>query len=452
MTSPITPLDAWIARRIGVPAPLQREALERWQLERLRETMERMRAQSPFHAARLAELPLPESLHDLARLPCTTEGDLRGKGLDMLCVPQDVVARAVSLQSSGTTGPAKRLFFSEQDLESTMDFFRHGMSTLVRPGQRVLILLPGSTPDSTGDLLARALARLDVATRIHGLVRDPRSALDEAEKFDAHCLVAFPLHALAMARFAEGAATSETSGWAPRSVLLCSDYIAQSVRNELTRIWNCRVFSHYGTVETGLGGGVECQALGGIHPREADLFFEILDPRSDTPLSDGQWGEITVSTLTRQAMPLLRYRTGDLGRMLPGACACTSSLKRLDTVQGRIAQRHLLPDGSWLHMGRLDETLLDLPEVLDFRAQLAPGGKGEPPRLHLRLLARPGQEKAAKKAALTRLHREFAPSLLCSIEAAPWSSSEATLGKRVLKNLDSLERLEKSPAKETIRT
>lgn len=420
-------LDAWIAARIGASLPLSREDIEAWQLIRLQETLELACSNSPFYRQKLQGLPAPEGLQDLANLPCTSEAELRANSLAMLCVSQNEVQRSVSLASSGTTGSPKRLFFSEGDLELTMDFFHHGMAELVSPGQRVLILLPGDTPDSTGDLLARALARMEVQARILGLVSNPEAAVQAAVDFQAHCLVGFPLHLLAMARCCE----HSHPDWRPASVLLCSDYIANSVKRELSRIWQCACHSHYGTVETGLGGGVECSALDGVHLREADLLVEILDPAGNKPLPLGKWGEITFTTLTRQAMPLVRYRTGDLGRLMPGRCACGSSIARLDQVQGRLGQRFPLADGSALTMGRLDELLLDLPGIMDFRPWLEYNSI-EAPLLRLELLALDQSVEAVAHEAHKRLQKEFAGVLQLEIEALTWSPGAVPLGKRQL--------------------
>jgi len=158
---PRTPLDGWIAARIGV-ARLDHAALEDWQLARLNETLALART-TPFHGRHLAEVPHAlERLEDLALLPCTTAQDLRHHGPDMLAVPPGEVQRMVTLPTSGTSGPAKRLGFTAADLELTADFFRHGMATFTRPGQRVLVLMPGDRPGSVGERLAEGLARMGV--------------------------------------------------------------------------------------------------------------------------------------------------------------------------------------------------------------------------------------------------------------------------------------------------
>lgn len=365
---PKTSIDAWVATQIGCRDTFARNALESYQLLALHNTLRYAKASSPFWRERLEDVEPAaiSSLTDLVKLPFTTSQDIRQHGERMCCVPQDAVARIVTMYSSGTTGEPKRLFFTQRDLDGTMEFFEHGMRTMVAGGDCVMILLPGATPDSTGDLLARGLEKSDVKSICYGLVHDPLVAVEAAKGQDATCLIGFPLQILGMARMCEQAAVD----YRPKSVLLCSDYVPDSLRRELARIWNCKTYAHYGTVETGLGGAVECQATAGCHLREADLLVEIVDPETGAPLPDGAWGEIVFTTLSREALPLIRYRTGDEGRLLSEVCACGSELRRLDKVKGRIRNRALLKNGHALHLATLDEVLLDHPLIMDFEVML----------------------------------------------------------------------------------
>ena len=95
------------------------------------------------------------------------------------------------------------------------------------------------------------------------------------------------------------------------------------------------MFTHYGMTETGFGGGVECDALDGYHLREGDIFFEVVDHETGQPCPEGAIGEVVITTLTRQGMPLIRYMTGDISRILSQPCPCGSVLKRMDRVRGR---------------------------------------------------------------------------------------------------------------------
>ena len=371
---PITPLDRWIRRKIDPSGngPLQRNDLARYQLAALNRTLAHVRQNSPFYRRRLANLSLPlGSLDELAVLPFTATADLRRNPLALLCVSQDRIARAVTLETSGTTGHPKRLFFTDADLELTVDFFHHGMATLVTPGQRVLILMPGELPGSVGDLLVKALARMDVRGIVHGPVGDPEAALQAALDEDIDSLVGIPVQVLAMARHAKGASLTGRL----RSVLLTTDYVPHAICTAVQQSWGCRVFKHYGMTEMGLGGAVECAARSGYHFREADLLVEIVDPRTRRPVPDGRPGEIVFTTLTREGMPLIRYCTGDRAAFKLAPCPCGTGLRTLETVQGRWQDRLLLGTGPALAIGDLDEAIFRIDGVLNYDIEIHPAGE-----------------------------------------------------------------------------
>ena len=121
----LTPLDDLVGRIMGSPArPLSRVAIEAWQGAQLGRLIRYCTERSAFYRRKLAESTAAvRGLEDLAALPLTTGAALRAHGADMVCVSQDAVARVISLHSSGTTGPAKRLWFTEADLERTLAFF-----------------------------------------------------------------------------------------------------------------------------------------------------------------------------------------------------------------------------------------------------------------------------------------------------------------------------------------
>jgi phenylacetate-coenzyme A ligase PaaK-like adenylate-forming protein len=306
-----------------------------------------------------------QSFDDLAELPFTVPVDLQEDERRFLCVSPREIERVVTLQTSGTTAAPKRLHFTADDLERTVDFFHHGMATMVQPGDKVLILMPGELPGSVGDLLVKGLARINVEGIIHGLVRDAGAVLDEIVRKEVNCLVGIPVQLLAVVRHPAAATVPDGQ---LRSVLLSADYVPTAIVREITRVWGVSVFNHYGMTEMGLGGGVECAHLCGYHLREADLLVEIVDPVSGEPRPDGVAGEVVFTTLTRQGMPLIRYRTGDLSRFLPEPCPCGTVLRRLDRVSGRIAGTVHLGVDHRLNITDLDEVLFPLPFVLNYQA------------------------------------------------------------------------------------
>lgn len=328
--SPQSPLDPWLAARMSLPR-LSQDAVAAWQMAELRRTLAWARGASPFHAARLAGIDL-ETLHtaaDLTLLPRMTAADLSVPGL--LTLSQDDVARVVSLPTSGSSGPPKRLHFSEFDLTRTLDFFSVGMSTLAGAGDGVLVLLPGRREWGVADLLARALPDIGACAVL------PPEAWTAAELPDVMtgnavtCLIAAPTQLRALLD------APREAFLALRAVLSSAEPLPDSLRRDVETAWDCEVFDHWGMTETGYGGGVECAAHNGYHLREADLLVEIADPATGAPLPPGAMGEILVTTLGPRAMPLVRYRTGDAAHWLSGPCRCGSPLRRLGRVLGRIA-------------------------------------------------------------------------------------------------------------------
>lgn len=367
--SELTPLQPWIARKIGCPPEtLTRAAIEAYQLDKLNETLDLCRARSPFYQQKLASLPSQlSSLAELQVFPFTTADDVRERPLSLLCVSQGDIARVVTLDTSGTSGTPKRLYFTADDQELTRDFFHVGMSTFTTPDDRVLILLPCERPGSVGDLLEQALVRLGATGIRHGLVQDVAQTLNVLHRERATGVVGVPVQVLSLVR----AVAQKLPRPHLKSVLLTMDHVPDAIVQAVEAAWGGTVYNHYGMTEMGLGGGVECAARQGYHLREADMYFEIVDPETGDPLPDGQYGELVFTTLTRQGMPLIRYRTGDISRFLPKECDCGAVLRRLEKVRFRWNGRFPHTISHFLTMADLDDAIFPIEGVLDFAAALS---------------------------------------------------------------------------------
>jgi hypothetical protein len=362
MVRSTTPVDGMVAKRLGIDIPLYREELERAQLDSLRRTIRHAQANSPLYRERLAGLN-PDALQtigDLARLPLLTAHDLTSQGHRLLSVSQSLVSRVISMQTSGSTGIPKRLSFTAADLAATSEFFLHGMRILIEKGDRVLVLLPFTQPDSVGDLLIRALQGGGIGAR--GMwPPEPATAMAEVIREERlNCVVGLPQHLLALA--------CEIGPGLLKSMLLCSDYAAPALRRRIEAACGCETFLHYGATESGLGGAVECSEHNGCHIRESELLVEIVDPRTGTILPEGEVGELVLTTLGREAMPLIRYRTGDIASLDRSPCRCGGVTVRLGNIRGRLAGC-LLPAGLLLSQD-LDDLLFQIPGLLDYRATL----------------------------------------------------------------------------------
>lgn len=368
------PLGKWLNLRMGRDPemkPVSIRELQEWQFDCLRKTMFQAVKNCPFYHERLAGVQTG-AVHtpaDLERIPFTTAEDLRNNPENFLCVSQDEVARAVTLASSGSSGPPKRLFFTAGDLERTIEFFQYGMSPMLKEGETILAILPDSRPGGVGSLFAEAISLLGgetvlpvnpsyISTLLH-LLLDTR----------ASCILgpAIQIHALARMLENEGITIHHV-----RSVLLCWDVLPEASMQTISRVFNCDVFSHWGMTETCLGGGVDCSPGSGMHLREPDFFVEIINPATEKQVPDGHKGEIVISTLSRRAMPLIRYRTGDVGCIMPDKCSCGLPLRRLGAVEGRLDDGIILPGGSRLDLGELNNIILGHKEILDFTVEYQP--------------------------------------------------------------------------------
>jgi len=358
-----TPVDSLVAGRLKFKEPLTGNRLQQAQMEALRRTIGHAKEHSPWYRKKLAGTD-PQALQtrdDLARLPMLTTGEITECGHLLLAVSQSRVSRMITLQTSGSTGQPKRLAFSASDLAATSEFFFHGMQSLINDRDRVLVLLPFTQPDSVGDLLIRALQ--DGGIEAAGLWPPPSAAktssMVRSRKFT--CAVGLPQHLLALAH--------DLGPGHLRSMLLCSDYAAPGLRRQIESACGCETFLHYGSTESGLGGAVECALHRGCHIRESDLLVEIIDPKTGNLLPDGTMGEVVITTLNREAMPLIRYRTGDMASLDRRPCSCGGVTARLDNIRGRLKGCRL-SDGALLLSQDLDDRLFEIDGLLDYRLTL----------------------------------------------------------------------------------
>ena len=450
----LTPLEPWIAQKTATPSALAndeprttkvdepfaprssphalRSTLHAHQLACLRATLALARSRSAFYRRLLGDAADVDALAELARLPFTTAEDVRTDPLAFVCVSQDDIQRVVTLDSSGTTGAPKRLYFTRADQELTIDFFAAGMSTFTGPGDRVLILLPGETPGSVGDLLATGLHRIGAVPIKHGPVRDAALTREVAIREAATVMVGVPTHLLRLVRTAPPGAPVPPV----HSVLLSTDHVPQAIVKAIETAWSCRVYNHYGMTEMGLGGGVDCVARRGYHLREADLLFEVVDPITGAVLPDGEQGEVVFTTLTRVGMPLIRYRTGDYGRWITKPCPCGTALRTLAHITTRINGPVDLGGGVRLAQPELDEALFAIDGVLNFatEAKTTPGGPHLALALQITSMADPVRVRELAQMALRTLPAmTTTPRLSLDLRVTTEAVTAPTLAKRAIR-------------------
>lgn len=341
-----TNLENWIENIEALPE-LTREGLERLQLERLNETLARLKARGGFYKDYPEKL---DSLSDLQKLPFTTAADLSAHPGKFLLTSQSEVNRVISGATSGTTGIPKRVFYTAQDTEHTVGFFAAGISEMLRTGQKCLIAFPFTGPFGLGDLIAQAVERLGAIPIKAGFGQTWGKMTEVIRETQPETYIGFPVTLLSLIRM-------YGEDFPIRRALVSGDACPEGVMEELEKALGSKLYPHYGSRECGLGGAVTCEAFEGMHLRENHIIPEIIDDNGNV-LPDGQYGELVITTIGAEAMPLIRYRTGDITRILP-PCPCGGITKRLDRVSRR--------DGL-VSMEALDSVLFRLPGLVDYRA------------------------------------------------------------------------------------
>jgi phenylacetate-CoA ligase len=395
----VTPLENWILERTQLASKSQ-DALRAYQLEKIIQTLAYAKEKSRFYHERLKEVDLNAitSLRDFERIAFTTPAEIKQNSLDFVCVPSSDIERIVTLNTSGTTGDEKRIFFTHEDLEATIDFFQYGMNCLVDQSDTVMVLLPGPAYGSIGDLLQKALAKSGIPCIVHGVLSDVEKTAQCIEENKITCIVGIPMQVLYLSRVKPELFYRHIT-----KVLLSTDYVPDALVEALSFKGTCKVFNHYGMTEMGYGGGVECAYLNGYHLRENDLYFEIIDPISGEPVQDGEYGEVVFTTLNRQAMPLIRYKTGDRARFLTQPCACGTFLRTMEKVRGRMENRVSI-HGHEIHLRELDEILLAHDEVMDYTALCCADNT-----LHVKLILAKKEDDKVLKVEIAKQLKAYFP-------------------------------------------
>ena len=341
-----TNLDTWIEITEKIPH-LTRENLEQLQLCRLNEMLKRLKDRGGFYKDYPEKL---DSLTDLRNLPFTTAADLSAYPGKFLLTSQSEVSRVISGATSGTTGPAKRVFYTERDTEQTIGLFTAGISEMLAAGEKCFIAFPFTGPFGLGDLIAQAVECLGGIPIRAGFGQTWGEMLAFLKETQPETYIGFPVTLLSLARL-------YGKDFPVKRALVSGDGCPAGVMEELEKMLGSKLYPHYGSRECGLGGAVTCPAFEGMHLRENHIIPEIIDEQGNV-LPDGEYGELVLTTIGADAMPLIRYRTGDFTRILP-TCPCGGITKRLDTVSRREGE---------LSIEELDSQLFRIPGLADYRA------------------------------------------------------------------------------------
>ena len=348
-----------LENRVFDPAEtLPRAELAALQLRRLRESVARAAA-VPFYREAFARAGVApgaiRSLDDLARLPFTVKDDLRRHyPLGMLAVPREEVARIHG--SSGTTGRPTFVAYTRRDLETWSGLVaRFLVAGGLRAGHTVHVAF-GYGLFTGGFGLHAGIERVGAAVVPAAGGNTPRQVMLMRD-LDPDVLVCTPSYALHLAE------VTRAEGLRPGDLALRYGHFGgepwtEEMRDEIERALGILAFDNYGLSEI-IGPGVagECAVRRGMHVQEDHFLVECLDPETLAPVPDGEAGELVFTSLTKEAMPIVRYRTRDLATLDRSPCPCGRAGVRMGRVIGR-SDDMLIIRGVNVFPSQIEEALL----------------------------------------------------------------------------------------------
>lgn len=315
---------------------MPRAELEQLQVAKLKKTIE-IALKSDLYGKRLGELGLTpddfNSVSDIRKIPFTTKADLRDNyPFGLVGGNMDDAVRIHS--SSGTTGHPTVVAYSKHDIDSWANMLARSMYMV---GCRNSDFFQNSSGYGmfTGGLGFQYGAERLGATTIPAAAGNSKRQIMFIKDFGTTCLHAIPSYAIRLAE------VFQEEGVDPRSTNLRTLFIGaephtDEQRRRIERLLGVKAYNSFGMTEmNGPGVAFECKYQDGMHLWEDNYIIEIVDPDTLEPVPEGQIGEMVLTTLDRDMMPILRYRTRDLTRIIPGECKCGRTHKRIDRIKGR---------------------------------------------------------------------------------------------------------------------
>ena len=343
---------------------MERADLRRLQLERLRATLENAYARvghyrRAFDAAGLKPADL-KHLDDLARFPFTVKTDLRDNyPFGMFAVAREEVVRLHA--SSGTTGKPTVVGYTEGDINTWADLMARSLAaTGIRPGDVVHNAYGyGLFTGGLGFHYGAERLKCTVTPVSGGNTERQISLLRD---FGARALAATPSYALNIAEVAEHLG-ADLAGSALGIGVFGAEPWSETMRAELDKRLGIRACDMYGLSEImGPGVAIECDQRQGLHGWEDHFLFEVVDPDTMEPLPPGRQGELVITTLTKQALPMIRYRTRDITVMTDERCACGRTHARILRVTGRNDDMMIIR-GVNVYPSQVESVLVGLPGI-----------------------------------------------------------------------------------------
>jgi phenylacetate-CoA ligase len=316
---------------------INRETLEQLQTERLKKSVEQA-SHTPFYKKLFEKHGItPDTIHsltDLQKIPFTTKDDLRNNyPYGMAAIPLDKVVRIHS--SSGTTGNPTVVLHSQKDLDEWANQVARCLAMVGVSAGDVFQNTSGYGMFTGGlgfQYGAEKLGALTVPAASGNTKRQIKFILD----FGTTAIHAIPSYAIYLAEAMHEMGIDPKKDTKLRVLAIGAEPHSEEQRRRIENLLGVKAYNCFGMSEmNGPGVAFECTEQNGLHIWEDYVIAEIIDPETLQPVAEGETGELVLTTLNREAMPLIRYRTRDLTRFLPGQCPCGRTHRRIDRMKGR---------------------------------------------------------------------------------------------------------------------
>ena len=397
---------------------MPRAELEVLQVERLRWAVKHAYENVPLYKQRFDEAGLDpysiESLEDIKRFPFIVKQDMRDAyPFGLFADDRSEVKRLHA--SSGTTGQATVVGYTENDLKNWGDCFARGIAMVGGSAESTMQVSYGYGL-FTGGLGAHMGGEVAGCTVVPMSTGNTKRQIQIMKDFGTDILCATPSYALLIADTAIEMGYDPAKDFPISGVILGAEPASEHMREEIRQKFGVKYCDVYGLSEImGPGVAMECSESHGLHVAEDQFLVEIVDPETLEPVPDGQLGELVITTLTRECSPLIRYRTRDLTRIIDEPCACGRTHRKIDRIVGRTDDM-LIIRGVNVFPSQIEQVITGFPEIVP-HYQIVLTTKGTLDHVELRVETAP-DFSFDEIRALEDLRRRLAAELKSNLQIA----------------------------------
>ncbi len=331
------------------------------QLQLVNERIEALLKADNFYGKKLKEAGVTkvESAEDFEKLPFSEKADLRDAyPLGLMTVPEEEIVRIHS--SSGTTGTPVIIPYTQKDVDDWATMFARCYETAGITKKDRIQITPGYGLWTAGIGFQAGAEKLGAMAVPMG-PGNTEKQLQFMQDMKSTVLCATSSYALLVAEEVEKRGIQDKIHL--KKGVLGSERWGEKMRQRIQDILGIELYDIYGLTEIyGPGIGVNCKYDTGIHYWDDFIYIEIIDPVTLEPVEDGELGEIVITTLVKEGAPLIRYRTHDLSRIIPGECECGSKYPRIDAIMGRTDDMMKIK-GVNVFPAQIEEVLRTFPEL-----------------------------------------------------------------------------------------